>query len=88
LLPAGQNSPHPALAAIPQRIRKRIHRSYLSSALNSASNGNHVHLWCHLWDLANDVQWPLVEEFLHNVGEAKENGMSVATLEQLESHYQ
>lgn len=87
LLPAGQNSPHPIKTAIPQRIRKRIHRSYLSSALSSASNGNHVHLWCHLWDLANEVQWPLVEEFLHNVGEAKKNGMSVVTLEQLESHY-
>ena len=87
LLPRGQNAPHPTQQAIPVSIREHIHRSYLSSALNAARDEHCVHLWSHLWDLANDTQWPLVREFLHTVGRAKANGMRVMTLSQLGLHF-
>lgn len=86
LLPRGQNEPHPAQRMVPLSLRKTIHKLYLSSALDAAKDGKHVHLWCHLWDLANDIQWPIVRKFLRNVGKAKKNGMKVMTLDQIESH--
>lgn len=87
LLPAGQSDPHQIVKAVPQRIRKRIHRSYLSEALTAAESGDNVHLWCHLWDLANGIQWPLVKDFLEDVGRAKASGMPMATLQRLGAQY-
>lgn len=86
LLPRGQNDPHPTQRMVPLAFRKSVHRSYLSSALDAAKDGKHVHLWCHLWDLANDIQWPIVREFLVSIGKAKKNGMKILTFEQIESH--
>jgi len=72
-LQKGDADPHPAFRAIPRRIRQRAHRRYLGRAVEIAEAGGDVHLWSHLYDISNDAQWPLVHEFIHQVGDATRN---------------
>jgi hypothetical protein len=72
-LPSGQRSPHPTFRMLPIRLRERLHERRLNKSLDMAAKGANIHLWTHLWEFANDVQWPIIEQFLHNVGEKLED---------------
>lgn len=71
----GQKLPHPSFRVIPRPVRKRIHRRYLSQALEHAVEENsYAHLWSHLFNISNDVQFPIVAEFLAELGERQQQG--------------
>ncbi|MDH5021543.1 polysaccharide deacetylase family protein [Halobacterium rubrum] len=84
-LPSGQRPPPPPFRALPVGLRQRLHRRYLSRAVDAAveSDGD-CHLWCHLYDLANDAQWPPVREFLTELGARRDRGeVDVVTMASL-----
>jgi peptidoglycan/xylan/chitin deacetylase (PgdA/CDA1 family) len=85
LLPSGQQTPHPVFRSLPESLRKRLHRRYLRRALNAAEDtGSSVHLWTHVWDLANDAQWPQVQAFLQELARRRDQGrLSTATMANL-----
>lgn len=74
-LPSGQLTPHPAFRTIPLSMRKWLHsrnmRSILSTVINKKS---YVHLWSHLWETANEIQWELIESFFHSIAEENKKG--------------
>ncbi|TKX85369.1 polysaccharide deacetylase [Halorubrum sp. SS5] len=71
----GQKSPHPAFRMIPRRVRKRIHRRYLSQAIERAvEKDSYTHLWSHLFNISNDIQFPIVTEFLTELEERQRRG--------------
>jgi len=39
----------------------------------TAADG-YAHLWSHVWDLANDAQWPQVEAFLRRLANRRGSG--------------
>jgi len=81
-LPSGRRPPPLPFRALPVGLRQRLHRRYLSRAVDAAvgSDGD-CHLWCHLYDLANDAQWPPVRAFLTELGERRDRGeVDVATM--------
>jgi hypothetical protein len=74
-LPAGQSSPHPVFSTIPNPIRQRLHQEYLNSAIGLAENkGSHVHLWTHLYNFSNDMQWNAIKPALTRIGQLYNNG--------------
>lgn len=74
-LPEGQSSPHPALSIIPTSIRQRLHQEYLNNAIGLAENeGKHVHLWTHLYNFSNDVQWDTMKPALARIGQLYNDG--------------
>lgn len=71
----GQKPPHPAFRMIPRRVRKRIHRRYLSQTLKRAvDKDSYAHLWSHLFNISNEIQFPIVAEFLTELGERQQQG--------------
>lgn len=74
-LPSGQRPPPAPFRALPVQVRQGLHRRYLSRAVDRAVEADgDCHLWCHLYDLANDAQWPPVREFLTELGERRDRG--------------
>ncbi|MFB6201234.1 MAG: polysaccharide deacetylase [Halorhabdus sp.] len=72
LLPSGQLPPHPAFRPIPISLRRRLHSRNLHRAVDLAiARESYVHLWSHLWDIANDYQWPQIADFLETLGRAQ-----------------
>ena len=68
-LPAGQLRPHLAFSAIPESIRKHRHRQYLLDAIDRAKEeASHIHLWTHLYNFANEVQWNAMKPGLDRIG--------------------
>lgn len=60
-LPNGQAPSHPAFRVIPQSMRQRIHARYIRSAVDEAIKKNrHVHFWTHLFNMANEAQYPVI----------------------------
>lgn len=85
-LPQGQNRPHPAFRAIPLPVRRRIHLRYLRQAIQAAKEGADVHLWTHLYDICNEAQWPQVQTFLREAGEAhRQNDLQLVTMDEMSS---
>jgi len=84
-LQSGQRPPHPAFRAIPRAIRERVHRRYLERSLDRAvERDTYAHFWTHLFDAANDVQWPLVREFLETLADRRDGGdVEFAPMERL-----
>lgn len=84
-LPAGRRSPHPAFRYLPVRVRRRLHLRKLRRATErAATEGTHLHLWCHLYDLSNERQWPAVRRYLRWLGSRREAGhVELATMEEL-----
>ena len=73
-LPAGQSRPHSVFAAIPKYVRKRLHNQYLLDAVHSAKEeDSHVHLWSHLYNFANDLQWNVMKPGLNRIGNLQAN---------------
>jgi hypothetical protein len=84
-LPNGRIEPHPLFRLLPQSLRRAIHRRYLRDGLDRAiAAGSCVHYWSHLFNLANDAQWPPVESFLRAIArERSHERVRVATMETL-----
>ncbi|MFD1515794.1 polysaccharide deacetylase family protein [Halomarina rubra] len=74
-LPLGEYDTHPAYRWIPRETGKKLHRRYHERALDRAvETGGHIHLWSHLYDVANDHQWPQIEALIADIGERVERG--------------
>jgi peptidoglycan/xylan/chitin deacetylase (PgdA/CDA1 family) len=74
-LPAGQR-PAPAIfQTVPTRTRQYLQRRYLRQTVDAAlATDGHCHLWCHLYDLSNPVQWPVIESFLSELATRRNRG--------------
>jgi peptidoglycan/xylan/chitin deacetylase (PgdA/CDA1 family) len=74
-LPAGQSRPHPLFSVIPRRIRQALHRRYLIDTVDRAAVGNsHVHLWTHVYNMANSGQWEPISDGLEYLAERRDEG--------------
>ncbi|MXR19087.1 polysaccharide deacetylase family protein [Halobacterium bonnevillei] len=84
-LRSGQADPHPVFRAIPQTVRRRLHSRNLTDVLSTAiRQDSYIHIWSHLWETANGVQWPLIEKFLRHVSKLRAtNQLSIRTMEEL-----
>jgi hypothetical protein len=84
-LPSGQRPPPAPFRALPVRLRQSLQRRYLSRAVDEAvESGGDCHLWCHLYDLANDAQWPPVRDFLTELADRRDRGeVEVLTMAEL-----
>jgi len=76
-LPSGRRQPHPVFRLVPERLRRGVHLRHLRQALGRtvASDGQ-LHLWTHLYNLANEAQWRPIRAFLSDIGEQREAGVS------------
>ena len=85
-LPAGQRTTHPSFRWLPVRTRQRLHQRYLRRTLRIGMNeGRNVHFWCHLYDLSNEFQWPVIEKFLEHTARMVEDGrLEVLTMEDVD----
>ena len=71
-LQSGQKKPHPVFRTLPITARRRLHRRNLNQSLTAAiKRDSNVHIWTHLWETANEIQWPLIKAFLQRVTEAR-----------------
>jgi len=81
-LPAG-GCPAPLPArSVPLRVRQHAHEWRLKRALDRAieTNGD-LHLWSHLFNLANAAQWAPIEGFLRELAARRDRGeVSVHTM--------
>lgn len=84
-LPNGASAPHPAYRVLPTRVRQAIHERYLERALEDAVAADScVHLWTHLFNLANDAQWSPVRSFLDSLADRRDAGdLTVETMASL-----
>lgn len=74
-LPAGQRTPPLYFRTMPRRIREYMHRRYLCDAFElAADTHSHVHLWTHLFNIANDSQWRALKPALERLGELRNQG--------------
>lgn len=74
-LPSGQSPPHPVFSATPLKVRQALHRRYLVSAIDQAAeNGNHIHLWTHVYNFANDSQWNPLHAGLEHLANQRDEG--------------
>lgn len=84
-LPNGRSKPLWVFRHIPVNVRRRIHQSYLSDAIETAmKTDSNVHLWTHLYNMANKVQWSCIDPFLRQLGEAQQDELvEVLTMSEL-----
>jgi len=84
-LPAGQRSPLAPFSALPASVRQRLQRRYLRQAVRDAADTDgYCHLWCHLYELANEYQWSVVEAFLGDLAAMRNRGeIEVLTMARL-----
>ena len=74
-LPAGQSRPHPLFSVIPRQIRQALHRRYLiDTADQAAVENSHIHLWTHIWNMANDGQWEPISDGLEYLAGRRDEG--------------
>ncbi|MDL0131632.1 polysaccharide deacetylase family protein [Halobacterium salinarum] len=73
-LPSGRSQPHPVFAAIPRKVRQSLHQRYLINAIDRAVAGAHIHLWTHVYNLANDAQWVPIQKALSYLAQKYKNG--------------
>ena len=86
-LQSGQKKPHPIFRTLPITARRRLHRRNLNQSLTAAiERDSNVHIWTHLWETANEIQWPLIEAFLQRVTEARTTDqIQIKNMEKLNS---
>ncbi|WP_232701046.1 polysaccharide deacetylase family protein [Halobacterium wangiae] len=84
-LPSGRRSVPAPFRALPVRLRQRLQRQYLRRALDEAAEREgDCHLWCHLYDLSNEYQWPVVRTFLDELAARRDRGeLEVRTMAEL-----
>lgn len=90
-LQTGTHPPHPVYRPLPLALRRRLHEWNLRRGLDRAvEDDSFVHYWSHLYDFANDQQWPQVESFVADLGRRRAAGeIRVRTMRELldaESH--
>lgn len=87
-LPSGQRDPLAPFRLVPVPVRQRLQRQYLSRALDAAvEDDGYCHLWCHLYDLSNEYQWPVVRSFLKELAARRDDGdVRVLTMSALNDH--
>jgi len=87
-LPAGQRPPPRVLQSMPRRFRQYLHRRYLERAVDHAvATDGYCHLWCHLYDICNEYQWPGVDAFLGYLADRRAAGdVEVLTMAELNEH--
>jgi len=74
-LPSGQSSPHPVFSAIPRQIRQFLHRRYLIGAIDRAvTEESHLHLWTHVYNMANKDQWESIKTGLLHLAKRRDEG--------------
>jgi peptidoglycan/xylan/chitin deacetylase (PgdA/CDA1 family) len=84
-LPTGQSGCHPVFSAIPMRVRQSLHRRYLRKAINRAQN-SHIHLWSHMFNMANNSQWTTIKSALSYLAKKKRSqDIVVKTIDGLSS---
>ncbi len=85
-LQIGTYSPHPVYRALPLAARRRLHLWNLRRGVDAAADGSSVHFWCHLYDLANDQQWPQIDAFLGYLAKRRDAGdVEIRTMRELQS---
>ncbi|SEH46301.1 Polysaccharide deacetylase [Halopenitus malekzadehii] len=84
-LSRGVSPPHPAFQIIPEQIRSRCHRSRLLRSVETAiAEDGHLHLWSHLYNLANETQQGPIEVLFKRLSEYISKGLVVIkTMESL-----
>ncbi|WP_254861843.1 polysaccharide deacetylase family protein [Halovivax gelatinilyticus] len=83
-LQTGTYEPHPVYRTIPRSIRRRLHAWNLRRGVDAAADGDDVHFWCHLYDLANDEQWPQIDSFLGYLAKRRDAGdVEIRTMREL-----
>jgi len=84
-LPSGQQASHIAFRWLPVRIRRRLHERYLRTAVDAAiDDDSSLHVWCHLYDLSNEYQFPQIESFLETLASLREDDeVTVKTMSEL-----
>ena len=74
-LPAGQSRPHPLFSVIPRQIRQALHRRHLTDTVDwAAVENSHIHLWTHVYNMANDGQWEPISDGLEYLAERRDEG--------------
>lgn len=74
-LPNGQSSPHPVFSTIPRQARRSLHQRYLINAIDrAAAEDSHLHLWTHVYNMANDDQWAPIQTALSHLATQRDNG--------------
>lgn len=74
-LPTGQRAPTAPYSLLPVRVRQHLQRQYLRRAVDEAVERNgFCHLWCHLFDFANDAQWTVLRDFLGELASRRDSG--------------
>ncbi|PSQ50973.1 polysaccharide deacetylase [Halobacteriales archaeon SW_6_65_15] len=88
-LPSGQRDPLAPFRLLPVRVRQSLQRQYLSRAIDAAvETDGHCHLWCHLYDLSNQYQWPVVRSFLEELAARRDSGdVRVLTMAELNDDF-
>jgi len=75
LLPIGQQREPLPLRMIPRPIRQKVHERYIRSAVKSAATtGGYVHLWSHLFNIANEAQWKPLQAGLEHIADKRDAG--------------
>jgi hypothetical protein len=87
-LPSGQRKQPALFRPIPTSVGQRLQRQYLARSFETAAETDgYCHLWCHLYDLANEFQWPVVRSALTNLATRRDRGeLRVLTMEGLNDH--
>lgn len=87
-LPGGQRSTHPAFRVLPTSLRQRLHGRRLNRMTRRViDDGASLHLWTHLWNIANGVQFPVVERYLRTLAAHRDAGqLEVRTMAELGEH--
>lgn len=89
MLPTGQRQVDPPLNWIPITIRKYLHKKKLHRALqNTINKQSHLHLWTHLYNMANEPQWDVIRGFLQTLANHKqETALQICPMKNLKQHY-
>lgn len=83
-LPSGQEEAFWGYRLFPLTARKRAHEHYLRRATQrSIESGTPLHLWCHLYDISNEHQWPILEEYLDYLGDVPNEKLEIEPMETL-----
>jgi len=87
-LPSGQRRPSWPFSTLPVRVRQRLQSRSLEGTIDRVvETGGQCHLWCHLYDLSNPYQWPVVESFLEDLAARRDRGeLRIMTMEALNDH--
>lgn len=87
-LPSGQGATHPVFRYLPVSLRQRYHLKKLKHATETAvENESHLHLWCHLFDISNQYQFEVVQEYLDWLKSFRENhDVTIAPMEDLPNY--